>query len=168
MTPEQAAAAQAMANATLWGPVLLAVVAGVFATIRMWSIYLINRNVKDQELAKQLDSATDKALGVMQQAAEGAITARISPSVQMANIESALKPGVQYVLDHAAEGVARFESTWPKDAAVAIAEKITAKAGLASIATNLAVSAAATTVVAKPLDPVPAVADPPVIVLPAG
>lgn len=163
MTPEQllalqaaqAAQAQSLATLALWMPIILAVVGGLFGVIRAWSVYAINKRVTDEALAKQLSAALDNGLGVVQQAAEGVLT-RISPQVQAAPIAAALKPGVQHVLDNAAEAVDRYQSTWPTPAPQAIAEKLIARAGKAAIATNLAISASDTSTVAAPLAPVSA------------
>lgn len=161
MTPEQLqalqaaqSASQAVASLALWTPIILAVIGGLFGVIRAWSVYLINDRVKDKALAEQLSNALGNGLGAVQQAAEGAFI-RVSPQVMAAPIADRLKPGVQYVLNNAAEAVDRFQGTWPTPAPVAIAEKLVSRAGVAAIATNLAISASATDTVAAPLAPVP-------------
>lgn len=148
-------------DASILTPIAVAVVGGVFGLIKVWSIYVINSRVKDQALATQLDNAAANALGVVQQAAAGAITATLSPQVADSHIAPRLMPGVQYMLDHAAESVDRYKVTWDKPPVQVLADKIISREGLAQIATNLAISGAATPVVAPPLSAIPPTADPP-------
>lgn len=164
MNPDQAQqTAQALTSLSVWVPVIVVTIGGIFGVIKVWATYLINSRVKDAELAKQLDNAVENSLGVIQQVAQGAIEASVTPKVQSSPIPARLKPGVQYVLDHAAEGVDRYQTTWRSDAPIAIAAKIASREGLAAIQTNLAISGAATPVVAPPLSATPPAAD-----LPAG
>jgi hypothetical protein len=162
MTPEQLAAAQAISSLSVLVPVLVAIVGGVFGLLKAWSIYLINSRVKDKALAAQLDSAAENSLGVIQQAASGVITSALSAPVRAARIPAELKPGVQYMLDHSAESINRYSVTWNKPIEEMLADKITSRKGLAEIRTNLAISGAATPVVASPLSAIPPTADPPI------
>jgi hypothetical protein len=135
-------------------PIVLALIGGVFAVIRAVAVYYIDKRVHDQQLRELLDHSVVNALGIIQQAASGAA---IKSSPHLAGIVPAkLVPGVQYVLDHAPDAVARWGIT-PE----AIAEKLISRAGLREIDTNIAVSAsAATPVVVPPLAPSSPITEP--------
>jgi type II secretory pathway pseudopilin PulG len=126
--------------------VVIAVIGGVFATIRIVATYMIDKRVKDQQLREVLQAATRNALGVIQQAASGAAV-RYSPSLN-GLVPSHLAPGVQYVMDHAGEALRRFNITPEK-----VAEKIVSQAGRLEIETNIAVSGSSSPVISAPLAP---------------
>lgn len=131
--------------------IILGVIGGVFAVIKIVAESFAASRIKDAAARAVVDKALDNSLGAIQQAAQlGVITAK--PHLNVPGVPEGLQAGVQYVLDHAGDEAARL-SIDPQ----AIADKINARLGLANIATNLAVSASAAPVVVKPLDPVPAV-----------
>jgi hypothetical protein len=98
------------------------------------------------------------SLGAMQQAAEGSVISG-HPQILLTGVSPALGVGVQYVMDHAGDEAARFGIT-----PASIADKINARVGLASIASNpgsrpgqAIATAASPSPTPKPLDPLPPV-----------
>lgn len=130
--------------------VMVAIVGGVFAVIKIVAESFAASRIKDATARDVVDKALDNALGAMQQAAQGEV-ATLKPTLAIPGVAASLTPGVQYVLDHAGDEVARLGIT-----PASIADKINARIGVQNIATNLAVSASPAPVVPKPLDPVPA------------
>jgi hypothetical protein len=102
-------------------------------------------------MAQLLDNAVNNSLGFMQQAATTAVR---ESRPQIHGVPDNIRPGVQYVLDHASEAVAHFnlkdEHIW---------DKIVARSGLKEIETNIAVASSDLAVINKPLDPVPTIAE---------
>ena len=127
--------------------IAVAATGGVFSILATVLSVWIAAKVNDKAAADRLASTVQNSLGALQQAATSAIMIA-RPSIP--DVPMSLAPGVQYVLDHAGEDVARFGLTNR-----AIAQKIEAKIGLANIATNIAVSGSDTPTVVAPLAPVP-------------
>ena len=128
--------------------IIIALTNQLFTIVGAVATYIINKRVRDQQLANMLSNSINYALGTVQKQVAAAgrrgdltITAR-SPEIAA---------GVQYVLDNAAEAVKRFEISPER-----IAQKIEARLGLAEIATNLAAtSSPALPAMVNPLEPVP-------------
>ena len=119
--------------------IIVAVIGGVFSIAALVVGAWISSRMKDAQSAAVLGAAVKNALGAMQQAAAGVITAQ-HPTITIPPMPGAspqLAVGVQYVLDHAGEEAARFGVT-----PGAIADKINAQVGLANIASNIATAAA--------------------------
>jgi hypothetical protein len=130
-------------------PILVALINASFALVAGIATYLINNNVKNQQMATLLSNAVQNGLGYARQSAVGAVQ-RAAPTIP--NIDPRIAAGVQYVLDNAQEAIAHFEIPTER-----IAQKIEAKLGLAEIETNVAATASPLRVIAHPLDPVPPV-----------
>ena len=128
--------------------ILIALIGASFSLIASFAIYLTNSHVKNTSMAQLLDNAVNNALGFMQQAATTAVR---ESRPQIHGVPDNIRPGVQYVLDHAGEAVSHFnlkdEHIW---------DKIVSRSGLKEIETNIAVASSDLPVVNKPLDPVPA------------
>jgi hypothetical protein len=111
--------------------VILAVIGGAFSVITLVIGSWVSAHFKDQQAADTLNNAIKNGLGAAQQAAE-ALTRGERPQVNLPPslvVTPAMAVAVQYVLDHAGDEAARFGIT-----PAAIAEKINAQAGLATIA----------------------------------
>ena len=111
--------------------IIVAVIGGVFSVITLLVGYAITSRMKDTQSAGVLGAAVKNALGAMQQAAQGVVTAQ-HPTIALPPMPGAspqLAIGVQYVLDHAGGEAARFGVT-PD----AIADKISAQIGLVKLA----------------------------------
>lgn len=114
-----------------------------FPAVAAVATYLINANVKNQQMATLLSNAIQNGLGVVQQRA--AATARQAGlTIDVGSPE--IKAGVDYVLDNAREAIAHFKI--PNER---IAQKLSAKLGLAEIATNLAATASPMPVIVEPM-----------------
>lgn len=132
--------------------IVLAVIGGIFAVIKIVAESFDASRIKDAAARDVVNRVLDNALGAMQQAAEAGVTA-IHPKVTIPGISPQMASGIGYALDQAGPELERLGITQD-----AIADKIKARLGLQNIATNLAVSASPSPIVAKPLDPVPGVA----------
>jgi len=111
--------------------IIVAVIGGVFSIAALVVGAWISSRMKDAQSAAVLGAAVKNALGAMQQAAAGVITAQ-HPTITIPPMPGAspqLAVGVQYVLDHAGGEAARFGVT-PD----AIADKISAQIGLVKLA----------------------------------
>jgi len=128
-------------------------IAGIFGVVGPLFLYWLQSHMKDKQAAVVLEAAVTNSLGAMQQAAETGVKSA-NPHIMVAGISPALGVGVQYVLDHAGDEAGRFGIT-----PAAIADKISARIGLASIAANIA-TAASPAPTPKPLDPLPPVQTP--------
>ena len=117
--------------------IIVAVIGGVFSVATIVVGAWISSRMKDAQAASVLGAAVKNALGAMQQATQGAVTAQ-RPTVTLPLLASVpqLAVGVQYVLDHAGAEATRFGIT-----PIAIADKINAQIGLANIASNIATAA---------------------------
>jgi hypothetical protein len=132
-------------------PIVVALINLAVPAIAAWATYLINARVKDRELATQLSNAVQNALGTVQQHAADSL--RGKTELRMTVDDPAIKKGVQYVIDNAAEAIAHFNIPEKR-----IAEKLEAKVGLAAIETNRAATAAPLLPgISSPLAPVPAI-----------
>jgi hypothetical protein len=119
-------------------PIILAIIAGVFATLKLLIDAYAAKAIKDKQSAAVLDSAVGNALGAMQQEAE-AFAATGTHAIALGappGVSPTMAVGVQYVLDHAGDEAARFGIT-----PASIAGKIGARIGLANIESNIAVAA---------------------------
>jgi hypothetical protein len=96
---------------------------------------LLNKWVTDTQARSQLEDALDHSLGAIQQAATLGIKSA-APQIAVAGITPQMSTGIQYVLDHAGAEAKRFGIT-----PAMLADKITARIGLANIATNQATAA---------------------------
>jgi hypothetical protein len=133
--------------------VAVAVIGGVFTVIQAYANAQINKLDTDKQSATVLEAAMKNSLGALQQATEGAAKGYIKPvTVQLPAQYAGVAVAVQYVLDHAGDEAARFGLT-PE----AIAEKIIARIGVASIQSNIQ-SAAAPGPTTVPLGVVPTAA----------
>lgn len=130
--------------------IVLAIIGGVFAVIKIVAETFAASRIKDAAAREVVNKALDNALGAIQQAAQSRVVAA-QPQLAVPGIPVSLQAGVQYVLDHAGDEASRLGIT-----PGAIADKLNARIGLSNIATNLAVSGSTAPIVAKPLDPVPA------------
>jgi hypothetical protein len=143
------AAAQPSPPATTGGnhieitPVIVALINLVFPAVIGVATYIINANVKNQQMATLLTNAVQNGLGVVQQQADSAAQkAHVAFDVQ----SPAIQAGVRYVVENAAEAIAHFNIPEAQ-----IAGKLSAKLGLAAIATNLAMTASPQPVIAGPM-----------------
>ncbi|QPF87574.1 hypothetical protein IC762_15340 [Bradyrhizobium genosp. L] len=110
--------------------------------------YLINRNVKNQQLAEQLSNAVKNAVGIVQQNIDEAL--KNNPAVvKLQRGDAAFQKGVDYVLQHAAEAISHFKIPEQR-----VAEKIEAKIGLAAVETNRAATESSADGFNGPLAPV--------------
>lgn len=133
--------------------ILVAAIAGFFGVVKLVTSWWLERRVKDAQMRDLLEKALQNGLGVIQQAASGqVIAARPSLSPVVADlIPNNIKPGVQYVLDHAPEALEHFGVTTDK-----VADKLIARIGVKEIETNMAVTAnPATPAIIPPLAPSP-------------
>ncbi len=87
----------------------------------------INARMKDKQAAATLTAALANAQGAMKQALDEGIRS----SVPQIKISGTMAVGVQYMVDHAGEEMARFGIT-PE----AIADKLNAKLGVAKLAAD--------------------------------
>jgi hypothetical protein len=126
-----------------------AVIAGVFSVLSVVLPLWISAHIKDQAAAATVATAIRNSLGALQQASTAAAQS-IVPALPIKGVPPAMVPGVQYVLDHAGDEVARLGIT-----SGALASKISAQVGLANIQTNVAVAGSASPAVPNPLGPVP-------------
>lgn len=110
------------------------VIAGVFTVLSIVIPLLLQKYLTNKQSAATLSTAIDNSLGAIQQAAQNAVLSA-SPKISIPGVSPEVAAGVQYVLDHAGAEAARFNIT-----PIAIAEKISAKIGLANIQTNIATS----------------------------
>lgn len=122
-------------------------IGGLFAVLGPVLLYIIQAKIKNKQMADLLASTVQNSLGKIQQATEAQVA---NAAILHPSLPPAIAVGAQYVADHAPEALAHFGIT-----PAAVADKIEAQIGLSNIATNLAVSASPSPVVAKPLDPVP-------------
>ncbi len=113
--------------------VAVAVTGGVFSILAIIVSAWVTTHIKNQAMAATLLAAINNSLGALQQAATSEIQT-IKPAIP--GVPDKLAPAVQYVLDQAGTEAANLGIT-----PIAIAQKVEAKIGLASIATNLAVTA---------------------------
>ena len=127
--------------------VLTALLDQLWALIGVVATYLINRNVKNQQMATMLSNAVQNGLGIIQQRTASAIkSGKHDASTGSPDIDA----GVRYVLNNAEEAIRHFKVPQER-----IAQKLEAKLGLAEIATNLATTASPAPVIAGPLAPTP-------------
>lgn len=127
---------------------LIALIGGSFTVISTVALALVNKYVKDKRMATILEHALTNGLGMLQQAAEGAVPS-IAKSIP--GVPVAVAPAVQYVIDHVPEAVSHWGLT-PE----ALAEKVIARIGVKSIETNIAVAASDSPLLPAPIAPVPA------------
>jgi hypothetical protein len=123
-------------------------VGGIFSVLSTVALALINKYVKDETARQVLNAAVTNSLGALQKASQDAITAA-APQINLPEQLKQFAPAVRYVMEHAGPEAERFGITAPK-----IADKISARLGLANVEHNLAVTANATPAVAGPLAPV--------------
>jgi hypothetical protein len=141
------AAAQTGTPAIDLAPLVQALADLLIPVIGAVATFLINAQVKNRQLAEMLSNAVQNSLGVVQQRTSAAIKgADLTVTVDNTDIQA----GVRYVLQNAEEAVRHFKIPTER-----IAQKIEAKLGLASIATNLATTASPTKVIAGPMAPIP-------------
>jgi hypothetical protein len=131
-------------------PILVALINLAFPLVAAVATYLINANVKNQQLATQLTNAVQNAMGTVQQHAIDSL--RGKTELTMTVNDPAIQRGVRYVIDNAAESIGHFKIPPER-----IAEKLVAKVGLASIETNRAATASPVPGISGPLAPVPAI-----------
>lgn len=129
--------------------VLVSLIGTLGTIIAAIAVALINQRIKDAQLREVIANAAKNAVGVVQQGAVGMVQ-RLDPRIPAGTIPDKLVPGVQYVLDHAGEAVARFGITPEK-----VAEKITAQIGLKEIESNIAINQSPAPIVVPPLAPSP-------------
>jgi hypothetical protein len=110
--------------------------------------YLINRRIKDQQLRDVMANVIENGLGVAQQAATGTVL-RVNPQLRGV-VSGKWAPGVQYVLNHAAEAITRFHIS-----AERIEEKLIAAEGKKEIQSNMALTASSTPLAVSPIGPMP-------------
>ena len=134
-----------------FSPILVALVNNLFPIVAAVATYLINANVKNQQMATLLSNAVQNAVGTVQQKALDSLK-NAGDSLYISVDDPAIRAGTKYVLEHAKEAVAHFKIDEMK-----IAEKLQAKIGLASIQTNLAATASTVPGVTGPLAPAPAI-----------
>ena len=115
-----------------------------FAVLLRVGYAFIRAHVHNQWLADMLDRELGNALGMMQQATQVEIN---TASELHPTLNPLTAVGVNFMLKHATEAVQNMSPDM-------IADKIDAKVGIASIATNLAVAGSPTPDVPHPLDPV--------------
>lgn len=128
-------------------PLIVAVLGFIFAFIQALSKYYIDKRIHNQQMRELLEKAVQNGLGVIQQVASGAAY-KAAPEINKL-VPPNLAPGVQYVLDHAAEAITHFKLD-----PAAIAEKLIARAGQREIETNIATTASAgSAAVIPPLAP---------------
>lgn len=127
---------QAAAHAIDLTAILVAVIAGVFGVAKIIATWWVQKNIKDAQLRQVLENALTNALGTIQQAASGQIMSSRLTMPLSDLIPEHVRPGVQYVLDHASEAVARFGITPDL-----VADKLIARIGAKEIETNIAVTA---------------------------
>lgn len=127
-------------------PLALMVLAAVCGVIGRVGLAIIRAKVKNQEMRELLEVAFGNSLGKIQQASAQQI---VSAAALHPMVDPRLAVGVQYVADHAGEALDHFGISEES-----VADKIEARIGVASIATNLAITANATTAIAAPLAPV--------------
>jgi hypothetical protein len=132
--------------------IAVSAVSGVFSILGIVALALIQSHIKDQAARATIATAVTNSLGAMQQAATSSIQA-LHPAIP--GVPANLVPGVQFVLDQAADETTRLGVT-----PVAIAKQVEAGVGLSNIATNLATTANDTPAVVPPLAPVVPVAAP--------
>lgn len=122
--------------------IILAVIAGIFAILKLLIDAYANKTLKDKNDAAVLDAAVGNSLGAMQQEAQ-ALAVSKSRSItfdSMPGVPPEFAVGVQYVLNHAGAEAARFGIT-----PALIAGKIGARIGLKNIETNIAIAASPAT-----------------------
>jgi hypothetical protein len=129
--------------------VIVALINQLFAIVAAVATYLINERIKNQQLATMLSHAVQNGVGIIQQKAAAQVRADGAQGTFSVAVGSELmQAGVQYVLNNADEAIRHFNIDPGSDY---IAQKISARLGLASIATNLAATASPAPVVAGPL-----------------
>jgi hypothetical protein len=128
--------------------IAVSAIAGIFGVVGPVFLYWLQSHMKDKQAADVLEAAVTNSLGAMQQAAEAGVESA-NPHILVAGVSPAIGVGVQYVMDHAGDEAGRFGIT-----PASIADKINARVGLASIASNIA-TAASPAPTPKPLDPLP-------------
>jgi len=128
--------------------IAVSVIAGIFGVVGPLFLWWLQQHIKNETAKATFSNALTNGLGMIQQAAEGTVRA-LHPKIDLPGVPEALKPGVQYVLTHAGDEAARLGNT-----PLEIAEKLIAREGTASIASNIAAAGAAGPT-PKPLDPVP-------------
>ena len=87
----------------------VAVTGGVFSILATVLSVWITSSVNNKSAAHRLASTVQDSLGAIQLAATSAITIARPPSIP--DVSTPLARGVQYVLDHAGDQVARFGLT---------------------------------------------------------
>jgi len=132
-------------------PILLAIIAGVFATIKLLLDAAANKTLKDKNAAATLDAAVGNSLGAMQQEVQALVTSKAHSITfdSMPGVPPELAVGVQYVLNHAGPEAERFGIT-----PALIAGKIGARIGLKNIETNIAIAASPAEATPAPLAPI--------------
>jgi hypothetical protein len=140
--------------------ILNTLILAAFSIVGTVFLAWLRSHMQDQQAAATLGNAVSNALGALQQAAQAGVAARFPRPVQLPGVPSEMTVGVQYVLDHAGAEAARFGIT-----PTGLADKISAKLGLAQIATNIA-TASSPAATPRPLDPVLAAPSPPIPALP--
>ncbi len=106
-----------------WTPIVLAAATFVFGVLKLVADRQINARVKDEQAVATLNKALDNGLGAMQQAVELGIRSHPLQS-DLPGVPPATAAGVQYVLDHAKDELARFGID-----EVAVADKLNARLG---------------------------------------
>lgn len=128
--------------------IAVAATGGFFSILGIVVSAWLMSKMNDKKAAVTLAQAVSNSLGAIQTATTSQIQA-MHPEMKIPGVPESLRPGVQYVLDHAGDEASRLGIT-----PVAIAQKIDAKIGLANISTNLAVAGNNSPVVPAPLAPV--------------
>lgn len=136
--------------------IAVAAIGVVGSLLGIWLTYIIQLRVKQPQMAAQLQNAMMNALGAIQQATDAQVrkSALLHPTVPIG-----LAPGVEYVAVHAPEAIAYFGRISDD----ALASKLDAKIGLASIAAGTPSKSTITPDIPPTAIPaaVPAVAPPP-------
>lgn len=147
----QAAAGSGGSTTVDFTQVLIAIISALFSVVGGWATYLINGHLKNQQMATLLSNAVQNGLGYLQQqATKGLNGSNLTVDVRNEALASALDEALKYVKSHAAEAINHFGVNDER-----IKQKLTAKLGLAEIATNLATAGSSMPILAGPLAPAP-------------
>ena len=128
---------------------LISTVGSIVAIVFPW---WLSNHMKDQAAAAAINTALQNGLGAMQQAVQQQVQS-VHPKVTIPGVNPILAAGIGYVLDQVPAELARF----PAITQQLIAEKLSAREGVANIQANVA-TASSPTPSPKPLDPVTSVA----------
>lgn len=122
--PFAAHAQSAVAPAIDFTAIILALIGGAFTIVGAIATAVINSRMKDDSSKETIRAAVQNALGAMEMATKGLVK-DIKPEVQLLGVTPKMQTGVQYVLDHAGDELARFGIT-----PAAVADKLVAQIGL--------------------------------------